>query len=65
MKTDSSPLDYFFLALKAVIAMLILKTVLTVLGFTGYIPVVDEVYNVTLRPIFSAGGMSIVPASPQ
>ncbi len=61
MKTDMTFLDFVLLLLKIAAGMLVLKTLLMIFGFPGYIPIVDEVYNAVITPIFKAGGVSIIP----
>ena len=43
--------------------MIVGKTILMIVGFPGYIPVVDEVYNFFMTPVFNAGGLAVVPVT--
>ena len=56
LKNDVTFLEFMILVLKILVAAFLLKAVLSIVGFTGYIPVLDEVYNFVMKAMFSLGG---------
>ncbi len=53
-----------FAAIKILIALFILKVVLIVLGYKGYIPFADEVFAAFMKVIMLFGtGKAVIPTS--
>ena len=46
---------YIFWTIKIIVALFVFKVVLVALGFTGYIPGADEIYNFFLKIVFYLG----------
>jgi hypothetical protein len=62
MAHDVSLLQVIFTIIKLIICAFVLKVVLNIVGFTGYVPILDEVYAYIMKAILSiSGNTNVLP----